>query len=34
MQTEAPPQSFYIIKVTYLITRNRYAKHKNKILKK
>ena len=33
MQTEAPPQSFYIIKVTYLITRNRYAMHK-KTLKK
>ena len=33
MQTEAPPQSFYTIKVTYLITRNRYAKHKNNIKK-
>ena len=33
MQTEAPPQFFYIIKVTYLITRNRYAKHKNNIKK-
>ena len=33
MQTEAPPQSIYIIKETYLITHNRYAKHKNNIKK-